>query len=126
MLARMLGEDQRWSDQLPHLAMLARTFPQDVTPQRDVAQALFNLKEFDQARVALDRALAVDGSDADVLLLHANLLVKEGKREEGLAALKQANDAHEARLKAAGQLPAGKGDAAKARVPAKPAAPKAP
>lgn len=123
MLARMLGDEQRWGDQIPHLTFLARAFPAEVSAQLEVAQAFFNLREYVQARAALDRALDLDGANPDVLLLHANLLAREGRREEGLAVLKQANAANEARLRAAGQLPAaGKDAGAKKRPGAQPPA----
>ena len=46
------------------------------------AQALFNLEEFAAARKVLNPLLA-DKPNADALLLHANLLAKEGKKAEG-------------------------------------------
>ena len=52
------------------------------------AQALFNLEEYAQARAVLDPALESQGPD--ILLLHANLLAKEGKREEGKKVFEQA------------------------------------
>lgn len=101
ILARLLGEDQRWLDQKEHLAFLARATPGSADAQRSLAQCLFNLQDYVGARASLHVALALAPEDPDVLLLHANLLAKEGKREEGLAVLAQANAAHEKRVKAA-------------------------
>lgn len=53
------------------------------------AQALFNLEEFTQARAVLEPALK-NNPGPDILLLHANLLAKEGKREQGKKVFDQA------------------------------------
>ncbi|MFZ5481500.1 MAG: sulfatase-like hydrolase/transferase [Myxococcota bacterium] len=105
VLSRLFSEDQRWLEQREHVAFIARVSPNDADAQRALAQCLFNLGDFEGARAALDDALAIAGDDPDVLLLHANLLAKEGNREEGLAALKKANEAHQKRLLEAGLTP---------------------
>ncbi|MED5371516.1 MAG: sulfatase-like hydrolase/transferase [Myxococcota bacterium] len=53
------------------------------------SQSLYNLQEYEKARIVLDPALKGSPS-ADLLLLHANLLAKEGKREEGKAVFEKA------------------------------------
>ena len=108
MLARRFGDQQRWSEQVGVLGGLARALPDDAGLQRELAQAFFNLGKYLEARQALERGLLVAPDDADILLLHANLLAKEGKREEGLQVLARANAANEARVKAAGAAAGGK------------------
>ena len=100
MLARMLGEDQRWLDQRVHLAFLARLRPSDPQALRALAQCMFNLQDYVAARGVLDQALTLAPDDPDVLLLHANLLAKEGKQDEGLQVLAKANEANNARIAA--------------------------
>ncbi|MEN9786956.1 MAG: hypothetical protein RLZZ299_2220 [Pseudomonadota bacterium] len=98
--ARLLGQEQRWPDQARALARVAAARGTEPGVQRELAQARFNAKDYAGARTALDAALALAPDDPDVLLLHANLLAKEGRREEGLAALERANEANEARNRA--------------------------
>lgn len=124
LLSKLYGEDQRWLDQRDQLAFLARANPQDPVVLRSLAQCLFNLKEYEPARIALDEALLLAPDDPDVLLLHANLLAKEGLREEGMKVLARANAANEKRIKdaeaaakAAGKAPAGKTAGAGKPVP---------
>jgi arylsulfatase A-like enzyme/Flp pilus assembly protein TadD len=124
MLSRMYAEDQRWLDQRDHIAFLARASPDQPGPLRALAQCLFNLGEYDGARNALDSVLELAPEDPDALLLNANLLAKEGKREEGLAMLKAANAANDRRIEAQKAAAAGK-DPAKGGVPT-PSAPAAP
>jgi len=59
------------------------------------AQALFNLKEYGQARVALDEALGGSPERSDLLLLNANLLSKEGHSEKAAQQFKEAQAARE-------------------------------
>lgn len=101
MLVKLLGEDLRWLDQRDHLAFLARANPEEPQALRALAQCLFNLQDYTAARTALDQALLFAPEDPDVLLLHANLLAKEGLREEGMAVLTQANAANERRIREA-------------------------
>ncbi len=100
LLSRMYAEDQRWLDQREHVAFLARANPDDPIALRALAQCFFNLAEYAAARAALDAALFIAPEDPDVLLLNANLLAKEGKREEGMKMLAAANTANEKRIEA--------------------------
>ncbi len=119
LLSRMLAEDQRWLDQREHAAFLARANPQDPVVLRGLAQCLFNLQDYPGARTTLDEALLYAPEDPDVLLLHANLLAKEGNREEGLKVLAQANAANEKRIKDAEAAAKAAGKAGKGAQPAK-------
>lgn len=98
ILSRMYAEDQRWLDQKAHAAWLARALPKEPDARRGLAQCLFNLDDYPGARVELDAALALAPDDPDVLLLHANLLAKEGKRDEGAKVYEKAKALHEKRV----------------------------
>jgi arylsulfatase A-like enzyme/Flp pilus assembly protein TadD len=103
LLARLFGEEQNWLGQLEHVAYVARVSPNDAEAQRQLAQCQFNLQDYRAARVALDDAIALAADDADVLLLHANLLQKEGvPREQILPVVERAKAAHQQRLLKAG------------------------
>lgn len=98
MLARMYGEDQKWLEQKEHLLVLARLQPEEPTVLLALAQCHFNLADYSAARTTLARALALAPQDPDVLLLHANLLAKEGKPDEGKAVFEKAKALHDARI----------------------------
>lgn len=100
LLSRMYAEDQRWLDQREHVAFLARANAQDPTTLRALAQCFFNLAEYGAARATVDAAVFLAPDDPDLLLLNANLLAKEGKREEGVKMLAAANAANEKRIEA--------------------------
>lgn len=101
MLARLYGEDQRWLDQKVQLEFLLRAQPGDVGPMLGLAQCLFNLADYPGTRKLVDQALAIAPEDPNVLLLHANLLAKEGKRDEGKAVFDRASAINDARVRAA-------------------------
>lgn len=101
MLVKLYGEDQRWIDQRPHAEAIARTFPKEPAAQRQLAQCLFNLSDYPAARQVLDRALQLAPEDPDVLLLHANLLAKEGKKDEGYTVFQKATALNDARVEEA-------------------------
>lgn len=101
LLNRMLAEDQRWLDQQEHAAFLVRSLPGEARARLNLAQCLFNLDDFAGARRVLDDALAMDDADPDIMLLHANLLAKEGKRDEGYAIYQAANAKNNERVAAA-------------------------
>lgn len=52
--------------------------------------ALFNLQRFPEAREAVRKGLEVDPVHPDLLLMDANLLAKEGRKDEGKARFEQA------------------------------------
>ncbi len=83
MMARMLGEDRRYPEQVVHLKYLADQDLDDVDLQRAWAQGMFNAKDYAGARRVVDLLLIQAPEDAAVALLHANLLAKEGRQEEG-------------------------------------------
>jgi arylsulfatase A-like enzyme/tetratricopeptide (TPR) repeat protein len=101
MLSKLYGEDQRWIDQKPQAEAVARAFPKDAEAHRHLAQCLFNLADYPGARTAMNSALKFAPEDPDILLLHANLLAKEGKKDEGYAIFQKATALNEARVRAA-------------------------
>ena len=94
-LAGLYFRTARWADADTEYRFLFEELPstprgkQAGEPTRPVesrtswAQAVFNLGEYPRARTILDPALAAAPDDPDVLLLHANLLAKEGDKEKG-------------------------------------------
>ncbi len=100
-LARVYAEDGDYLSQLEHQRFLARAQAGDPLAHLDLAQCQFNLADYAGARRTLDPALARWPDDADLVLLHANLLAKEGKREEGQSAWARAQSLNQARVDAA-------------------------
>lgn len=98
MLARLYGEDQKWLEQKEHLVVLARLQAKEPLLQLALAQCYFNLADYPSARSTLDPALAQAPEDPDVLLLHANLLAKEGKAEEGRVVFEKAKSLQDQRV----------------------------
>ena len=93
-----MGEDRRYLDQVDQLKYLADTRPDDDPTQLSYAQGLFNLQDYRGCRRQLDMLLARSPENPDILLLHANLLRKEGKLEEGQAAFQKADAIHSAQV----------------------------
>ncbi len=114
LLAKLLGDDQRWDDQREQLAFLARSNPNDVKAIRALGQCLFNLQDYAAARGAVDAALELDSADPDVMLLNANLLSKEGRQEEAVAMAAAANAANALRVERLNAEAAAKAKAAPA------------
>lgn len=101
LLSRLYGEDQRWLDQRPQAEAIARGLPKEPDAHRQLGQCLFNLGDYVGARKTVDIALKLAPEDPDILLLHANLLAKEGKKDEGYVIYQKANAMNEARVREA-------------------------
>ena len=119
MLARMYAEDQQWLDQKDHLVMIARIDSRNADAHRALAQCLFNLSDYAGARRALDIALSLDPEDPYVVMLHANLLSKEGHHEEGETVKDRALLLREKQLAEQAKKTKGKGDAKAEKPPEK-------
>jgi arylsulfatase A-like enzyme/tetratricopeptide (TPR) repeat protein len=89
-LSRMYADDRDYLSQVEHVRELVRLQPGSGAAVRDLAQCLFNLGDFAGARRTLDTALSLDPGDPDTVLLDANLLAKEGKKEAGAARFEEA------------------------------------
>lgn len=96
-LSRLFAEDGRWLEQKPAAEAVVALMPLEPLAYLDLAQCNFNLKDYGSARRTLDLALAMSAEDPDLLLLHANLLAKEGKKDEGKAVFDRATALHAAR-----------------------------
>jgi tetratricopeptide (TPR) repeat protein len=101
LLNRLLAEDQRWLDQREHAAYLVRALPNEARAILNLAQCLFNIGDYAGARRHIDDARFLDPADPDIMLLHANVLAKEGKRDEGYAVFQAANAKNNERVAAA-------------------------
>jgi tetratricopeptide (TPR) repeat protein len=86
----MYADDRDYLSQVEHVRELVRLQPGSGAAVRDLAQCLFNLGDFAGARRTLDTALSLDPGDPDTVLLDANLLAKEGKKEAGAARFEEA------------------------------------
>ncbi|MFT5586179.1 MAG: choline-sulfatase [Cognaticolwellia sp.] len=119
-LASLCMSTQDWACARDNYAKLAEMAPEGPPAALRLmwAQALFNLKEYEQARAVLNPALKKNPGAA-LLLLHANLLAKEGKGEEGKQVFEKAQALKVIEVEAARK-------AAKARANKEPAGPKVP
>lgn len=101
-LSKIYADDRDYLAQVVQVEELVRLQPGNPRALLEHAQCLFNMTDFTGARRVLDRALALAPEDADVVLLHANLLAKEGRTEEGAAVFARAKALDEARRGVAG------------------------
>jgi thioredoxin-like negative regulator of GroEL len=81
-LANALMRAQRWDDAAAEYAGVVERNPKDDNARRAWAQAIFNAGDYPGAAKILAPALTRRPDDPDILLLHANLLAKEGKMDQ--------------------------------------------
>lgn len=96
-LSKIYADDREYASQLAQVEELVRLQPGNGRALLEHAQCLFNLVDYAGARLPLDSALALAPDDADVVLLNANLLVKEGKADEGAKVFERAKELDAAR-----------------------------
>lgn len=96
-LSRLYADDGRWLDQKTSAEAVVTLLPLEPLAYLDLAQCSFNLGDYDSARRTLDLGLTMASDDPDLLLLHANLLAKEGKKDEGKAVFDRASTLHKTR-----------------------------
>lgn len=89
-LGNLYMTQSAWEQAADAYAELALLQPGDVTAQRGRAQAIFNSGDYAWAAELLAPALAAAPDDPEVLRLHANLLAKQGLREEALEVFERA------------------------------------
>lgn len=82
-LANVLGMSKDYEAQVKELERLLQRAPKNAELHYKKTLALFNLKRYDQARAAVDAGLALAPEHPQLVLMDANLLAKEGKREVG-------------------------------------------
>jgi tetratricopeptide (TPR) repeat protein len=96
-------ELQQWSETDTVYQSLERMTPLSSKQRLHWAQATFNLEDYPLALERLQPALESAPNDADILLLHANILAKVGEREQGLEVFKRAKSLNKKRLNNASQ-----------------------
>lgn len=90
-LVRVLAQQQRHAEQLAVLGTLEDVErPPRARTAWSQGQALFNLGRVEEAEIAVDRCLTLAPGTAGCWLLRANVLDKQGRRAEALAAFEQA------------------------------------
>jgi arylsulfatase A-like enzyme/predicted Zn-dependent protease len=92
-LGNALMKRQRWDDAAAEYAALVRVQPADTRARRAWAQATFNAGDYAGAAEILGPALAAAPGDPQVLLLHANILDKQGDPAGARAAFERARAA---------------------------------
>ncbi|MCB9746487.1 MAG: sulfatase-like hydrolase/transferase [Alphaproteobacteria bacterium] len=90
MLVALYAEQDRYAEQLEQLAVVQRAVPADPLNWHAGAQALFNLKRYDEAAQALDSCDQADPGYSPCVMLRANVLKKQGKDAEAQAAYERA------------------------------------
>lgn len=102
--ARLLFAMEEWAASADDFMVYMEAFPSDHGVRREHAQAVYNTYDYELAAEVLAPALAARPDDPDILLLHANILVKIGDRAEAEAVADRARRLHRERLEAAGAI----------------------
>lgn len=100
---RLVSRDQDWDALLREAELLRKLAPRIPESHFWVAQALFNLKRYDECREAIEAGYAVDPEDPQLLILNANLLAHDGDREAGAKLVERAKRIQQERVKQAKQ-----------------------
>jgi tetratricopeptide (TPR) repeat protein len=99
-LARVSMHQARWDEQLRAASRAIELYEREPEMHYLKVLALFNLQRYPEARAAVDAGLKIDALHPDLLLMDANLLAKEGKREQGQARFEEAQAALKLRKEA--------------------------
>jgi predicted Zn-dependent protease len=91
-LATWYMQNKQWDDAAAELQMLVELRTQDHAARVSWAQALFNAAAYEEAQKVLTPAIEAAPNNPEGLLLQANLLAKQGKREEGAVLAKKAQE----------------------------------
>lgn len=81
-LIKLYAGQQRWEDQLAQLEIVLKAQPHAPEMIQARAQALYNLKRYDEAGAAVGECLGVDPRSAGCKMLEANVLKRQGRPEE--------------------------------------------
>jgi tetratricopeptide (TPR) repeat protein len=92
-LGNALMKARRWDDAAAEYAALVGLRPDDHRARRAWAQAVFNAGDYPRAEEILAPALIAAPTDAQVLLLQANILDKRGDGEEARRVFEAAREA---------------------------------
>jgi arylsulfatase A-like enzyme/Flp pilus assembly protein TadD len=98
LLVRILGQTQRYGDQIPHLEVLRKQNPDSIQALHAHAQGLWNAKRFEAAEDLLREGLAKAPSNAALLMLKANVLDRNGESAAAQVAYHQALAAKKAEV----------------------------
>jgi arylsulfatase A-like enzyme/Flp pilus assembly protein TadD len=91
-LATWYMQNKQWDDAAAELQMLVELRTQDHAARVSWAQALFNAAAYEEAQKVLTPAIEAAPNNPEGLLLQANLLAKQGKRDEGAVLAKKAQE----------------------------------
>jgi cytochrome c-type biogenesis protein CcmH/NrfG len=89
-LVALYAEQKRYAEQAAQLEVILRAEPGDRLSWYALAQARFNLKEYESADVAVGACTAIDPDDPRCVMLHANVLQKLGRPDEARAEAERA------------------------------------
>ena len=90
LLLRMLGQGKRYSEQIPHLEILRDQNPDSIEILHSHAQGLWNAQRFEFAEELVEEGLARAPGNADLLMLQANVLSRNGEEDAAQLAYQQA------------------------------------
>jgi tetratricopeptide (TPR) repeat protein len=89
-LVEVFADQSRYAEQLEQLQAIAEREPPNFLTQHSIAQALFNLERFDEARVEVDNCRSLAPEYPACAMLEANVLKKLGQDEAARAAYQHA------------------------------------
>jgi arylsulfatase A-like enzyme/tetratricopeptide (TPR) repeat protein len=89
-LVAMYAEQKRYAEQAAQLEVILRAEPGDRLSWYALAQARFNLKEYELADKAVGACTSIDPDDPRCVMLHANVLQKLGRPDEARAEAERA------------------------------------
>jgi tetratricopeptide (TPR) repeat protein len=97
LLLRVLGEQKRYAEQLPHWEYLRKQAPQSLELIHSHAQALWNAKQHERSKALVLEGLSRDSEHPNLLMLQANHLSRDGQDEEAQQTYQRALAAKKAR-----------------------------
>lgn len=92
-LGDVLMAMEDWDEAAAEFAWIVERTPTDVAARHSWAQAVFNVADYEESARILAPALEQSPNDPYVLLLHANLLEKQGKKDEAKKVFERAKAA---------------------------------
>jgi arylsulfatase A-like enzyme/tetratricopeptide (TPR) repeat protein len=103
MLAELLGQLGAWDEVAAEYAFLAESKDPEPMWTHNHAQAVFNTGDYERAAEIIAPMLDKEPPLPEALLLQANILAKQGKRDEGKVLFERAQALKQAQLEGAGQ-----------------------
>ncbi|MFH1467431.1 MAG: sulfatase-like hydrolase/transferase [Pseudomonadota bacterium] len=85
-LVEILAGQKRYEEQLEQLMAIAAQEPPSFLTHHSLAQALYNLKRYEQAEAEVDTCLELAPTYPACAMLRANILKRLGRQEEAVAA----------------------------------------